>query len=504
MQLALERTTEENEVGFERHFRAHLRILAKHATLERKGAAQYEVSAPNHKPVFASLRLQAAPTVLQEFKKLAPAVRKTLLGNSADWLKRLGRDGASIDSFLEAVHVQQQQDGEEQQQVGEDDLCPKCGRSNRKDCLPGGGHHCRMVVKFRCPQCKKSWTTQKGRFSIREDRILHHDCSSCRVSGTVVFSEILTETTLNKLQKNRDAAQKAREEKLAMKQARGNQTSQWWSKGESTWEQGSDSSRMTGNSWQPASWKQDSSWESWQQSTSWHEGECGQLAGVEEDQDEPVAWWGKVSTMEDDLDQTNLPRIATEQHRSDLCEACKRYGDCGGVFVEPFQVFAIAKILSGGEGPGANSLQWRESDGARELTGFMGGPVRLLPHIYEESAQIAPDDAAVIVRTQRDAFIRQNGLPSGASSSHDSQSISASRSIRTSEDDAMRLHFKGKGGSQSMSASRSIRTSEDDAMRRHFKGKGGSQSISSSRSIRTSEDDAMRRHFKGKGGKGSV
>mmetsp|Transcript_90703 Transcript_90703/g.256959 ORF Transcript_90703/g.256959 Transcript_90703/m.256959 type:complete len:156 (+) Transcript_90703:1-468(+) len=143
------------------------------------------------------------------------------------------------------------------------------------------------------------------------------------------------------------------------------------------------------------------------------------------------------------------PRIRTEQHRSDLCEGCKRYGDCSGFFIEPFEVFAIAKLLSreGGSGSDEDPLEWRHGPGGGgtvELAGSRAGPVRLLPHIYEEPARISQEEAARIAGAQRITLEHQNAPASRSSRSRASSSSSQSRTIRSSEDRAMRRHFQGR------------------------------------------------------------
>lgn len=427
-----------DEVGFEREFKKQLTIFAPNATVQRKGGAQFEVSAPNQKQVFASLRLDAAPNVLQQFRSLAPAVRKTLLGDSAQWLRRLGRNGESIDGFLAAVQAAREAPTEARDGQPDGEMCERCGQSLRKDCLPGAGHLCRMLVKFRCPQCGKSWTTQRGRYSVKENRMLGHDCAGCGSPGEVESSEILTEQALEALAQRKETAQRLREEREEKRRAK----DAWW---------------------QSARWSQGDSWQSWNEnhgddwwlSSSWGQGPSSTQEGdrVHDAEtfvprnNEPVAMLGEVSMLIDGSEnRTVVPRISTEQHRSDLCEGCKRYADCSGLFIEPFQVFAIAKLLSMDEGvdPDDDDLQWREANGAMELVGFTGGPVRLLPHIYEESAHIPPEEAARITREKRNTFLRQNVPSSLSSRSQTSGSSSQSRTIRSSEDQALRRHFQGR------------------------------------------------------------
>lgn len=146
---------------------------------------------------------------------------------------------------------------------------------------------------------------------------------------------------------------------------------------------------------------------------------------------------------EDSDNEPHVPRLSTEVHRSDLCEGCKRYGDCSGFFIEPFLVFAIAKLLmSDADDSDDESLGWVEQDGALELSGFRGERVRLLPHIYEEVAHIAPEEAARLTSQQRQSYMHQRGLQSDASSSRSPYPSSGSRTLRSSEDEAFRRQVR--------------------------------------------------------------
>ena len=84
--------------------------------------------------------------------------------------------------------------------------CRKCGQSVREDCLPEAGHCGRMIVKYKCPECRKSWTTQRGRFSIREKRTLGNDCEKCKCPGDVLESKVLSREALENLGKQREAS----------------------------------------------------------------------------------------------------------------------------------------------------------------------------------------------------------------------------------------------------------------------------------------------------------
>ena len=55
---------------------------------------------------------------------------------------------------------------------------------------------------------------------------------------------------------------------------------------------------------------------------------------------------GLTATQEDlERDQAIVPRLVSQEHQRELCEACMKWGDCTGWFADPFIVFAAASIL---------------------------------------------------------------------------------------------------------------------------------------------------------------
>jgi len=77
-------------------------------------------------------------------------------------------------------------------------------------------------------------------------------------------------------------------------------------------------------------------------------------------------------------EQTTVPRLITQEHRPDLCEPCRKWGDCSGWFADPFFVFAAAVLLLAQEGDEEPDLGWAAADNGFELQGAdsLGG-VRL-------------------------------------------------------------------------------------------------------------------------------
>jgi len=129
------------------------------------------------------------------------------------------------------------------------------------------------------------------------------------------------------------------------------------------------------------------------------------------------------------VEEEEPPRVATDAHRPDLCEGCRRYGDCAGFFAEPIIAFAVARLLHP-----VGSLKWDFTDGFLKLKGGNSKyPLRIVPHIGSEGdpAQIDPDEAHRRVEAQRATTC---GVSSAASISGSGGSASSpSRTIRTSE-----------------------------------------------------------------------
>lgn len=146
---------------------------------------------------------------------------------------------------------------------------------------------------------------------------------------------------------------------------------------------------MQANTWESGAWEADAvEDESWDWTSN-----------------EPIAMTGEV-TSEVPCEDQYVPRIRTEVHRADLCEACRRFGDCSGLFLDPFIVYSCLRLLD--PDADAEGLQWQEIDGAAELTGSSLGRVRLLPHVYEESSVVSSSV------NYASSSSRTNTLPSSA------------------------------------------------------------------------------------------
>lgn len=88
---------------------------------------------------------------------------------------------------------------------------------------------------------------------------------------------------------------------------------------------------------------------------------------------------GTVAVEEAPSHQTIVPRLATQEHRPELCEPCRKWGDCSGWFADPFFVFAAAMFLLDDEGVDDHDLSWQETSDGFELHGSPGlGNVRLM------------------------------------------------------------------------------------------------------------------------------
>lgn len=412
--------------------------------------------------VCVSLRLQAPEAILRAMRSTASSVRRTLLGSRGTWLRAMNSGDQSVESFIDAVREARQRDGEQEDPSEEVNLCWYCGISLRRDHLPGAGHHCRIIVTFHCVRCRKSWTTQRGRYSLREGRVRNHDCATCKVPGEVSHWEPLTEEGLRKLQQRRDAAGVARDRRTQQAASTGawHADNQWWQAG---WSQAVPADSR--QSWHEQTWANYSpthgirDTDDQESTVSWQESPSQQAAvaiaqdaetqddalsvateadGEQQEEQEPsvagaMAVVGEV-TVTEEAQARELPRIRTQPHQSELCEACRMFGDCSGFFAEPLTVMLCAKMMM--EEDGSDELAWEAHDGALHLVGFDQGEVSLIPHVYEMSARVSPEEASRIVHWQTTSA--QTQQPSGESSS----SSSTDQSIRSSDDAAMRAHFR--------------------------------------------------------------
>merc|ERR1711953_1264106 len=79
------------------------------------------------------------------------------------------------------------------------------------------------------------------------------------------------------------------------------------------------------------------------------------------------------AAFEDDgREQTTVPRLITQEHRPDLCEPCRKWGDCSGWFADPFVVFAAVSYLIAeqeGETSEDMDLEWNDHNAGFQLQG---------------------------------------------------------------------------------------------------------------------------------------
>lgn len=153
-------------------------------------------------------------------------------------------------------------------------------------------------------------------------------------------------------------------------------------------------------------------------------------------------------------DATDL-HVRTDAHLPELCEGCKKFGDCSGAFMDPFTLF-VAAILLEEEHHGTQSMeehddvQWQRvhaGDGW-ELVTESFGVIQMVPHVFEEEPRrIGPEEAADIVSTQMRALRRSYAHASDTSSSdvsgRSSMRSSSDRAPNSQEYEAVRRRFGG-------------------------------------------------------------
>lgn len=98
--------------------------------------------------------------------------------------------------------------------------------------------------------------------------------------------------------------------------------------------------------------------------------------------------WGEVVEWElsDDQTGTSAGGDETREHLSNLCEACDRYGNCTGVFYDPFiMTLAVQNVLPG------RKVHW-ETDGRGEVwtTQVEGCVLALQPHVHQGPSERLP------------------------------------------------------------------------------------------------------------------
>lgn len=332
---------------FEGKFKEELGFLLPTARVEREAPSQWKVVFEDA-VVFVSLRAVCEASLLQDLRSNARAVRRVLLGEKAAWLRALSKDDADdfeYERFLNEVRdaCGQETQGCRESLANKGDLCEKCGKSLLTDRL-GGRHHCRMIASFACAECGKKWKTQRARFDVREGRLLDQYCEGCGEAAEVIRMVPLSDHELAKLQQERDA----REARQARSCCSGPK-----------------------NGYYPTA--------------------------REYENQEPIAAKAELSAHDDKTEMY----IRTDFHRPEFCEGCRRYGDCSGAFMDPFVLFAAARLLQEESlMEEAFDLEWETlEDGGLNLVGGLGD-IHLVPHIYAPSSSSSSSGSNQTLDTQ--------------------------------------------------------------------------------------------------------
>eukprot|EP00928_Gymnodinium_smaydae_P070097 TRINITY_DN54034_c0_g1_i1.p1 TRINITY_DN54034_c0_g1~~TRINITY_DN54034_c0_g1_i1.p1 ORF type:complete len:339 (+),score=45.78 TRINITY_DN54034_c0_g1_i1:91-1017(+) len=297
--------------------------------------------------------------------------------------------------------------------------CPRCHRPERLDHL-GGQHMCRVIARYRCPACRKSWTSQRGSFDPREGRVLDQYCSSAACNqrqAEVVSWEHLSEDALAELQDRRSAAQARAPEWMSEQDFPHDGSASYQS---NTWQYHNGSNTHTdgvghhmgtyvvGNA-QTVSYSGPHVSHKGKGGVNTYGGNDNGMGSVVNPWDLPSKgkhneWQGKggkppakggksqmksggkwqvvagsVAIEDPDREQTVVPRLITQEHRPDLCEPCRKWGDCSGWFADPFFVFAAATFLVEQDGGDSANVHWENSADGFELNGSRDlGSIRLI------------------------------------------------------------------------------------------------------------------------------
>lgn len=130
--------------------------------------------------------------LLSQLKTQARAARSTLLGDGAQWMRKLGKgDYVNRRDFLKACR-----DAGSEGSVGArtraahgewdgEELCCFCEHPLSTARL-GGKHRCHVTGTFRCPGCWSQWSSAQARFDPEEERVLGQKCKECQEFGQVI------------------------------------------------------------------------------------------------------------------------------------------------------------------------------------------------------------------------------------------------------------------------------------------------------------------------------
>jgi len=190
-------------VHFESAFRKQLEeSIGGGVELERIASGQWRCSCGGD-AFIVSIRtevLGTSPTeafeLLSELKCQARTVRSMLLGDSAQWMRKLSK-GCDKREFLSACSHAPGEWGNAAglQRAGLDwdaDMCNFCEKPERSAQL-AGKHKCHVTATYQCPECRSQWSSVQARFSPEEERVLGQKCQSCQQPGKVLrwnFSDV--------------------------------------------------------------------------------------------------------------------------------------------------------------------------------------------------------------------------------------------------------------------------------------------------------------------------
>jgi len=126
---------------------------------------------------------------LSDLKCHARTVRSMLLGDSAQWMRKLSK-GCDNGEFLNACSCAPLDRGNaggprRDGQVWDDDLCEFCEKPESSARL-AGRHRCHVSATFKCTECRSRWSSVQARFNPEEERVLGQKCKDCQQSGDVL------------------------------------------------------------------------------------------------------------------------------------------------------------------------------------------------------------------------------------------------------------------------------------------------------------------------------
>lgn len=124
---------------------------------------------------------------LSEVNGQARIVRATLLGNNAQWMRRLSKGGDKQEFLADCAHALEEQGLAKRGGMERDDadMCEFC-ESPLVSALLGGKHTCRVSATFTCPECRGQWSRVQARFHPEDEHVLGQKCKGCRESGNVL------------------------------------------------------------------------------------------------------------------------------------------------------------------------------------------------------------------------------------------------------------------------------------------------------------------------------